>query len=185
MQRVVLAAVAELLLDALAYFDQLRKRHAEVYERLDAIEHQITTNTTELERLARALAKEENELFYAIVKREAESYIVVIKELQAEKDKLTQVVREAVITDEDIKELDRFAKEVRSRLPQMTFAEKRRVIEALNLTGTLAQEENERVIYIHWHIHTWRFSLQTNSPSLWQMQRQTTPASATARGGRA
>jgi site-specific DNA recombinase len=145
---------------------ELRKRHAAVYERLDAVEHQITTNTTELERLARALAKEEDELFYNIVKREAESYLAVLKDLQAEKEKLLAIVHQAAITDEDIEQLDRFAAEVRSRLPHMTFAEKRRVIEALKFTGTLAEEEGEKVVYIHWHIHTWRFSLHTDLPSV-------------------
>jgi hypothetical protein len=72
---------------------------------------------------------------------------------------------EATITDEDIEQFDQFAAEVRSRLPHMMFPEKRRVIEALKFTGTLAQEEGEKVLYIHWHIHTWRFSLHTDFAS--------------------
>jgi len=79
-------------------------------------------------------------------------------------------VHQAAITDEDIEQLDRFAAEVRSRLPAMTFEEKRRVIEALNFTGTLAEEEGDKVVYVHWHIHTWRFSLQTDLPSVSQRQ---------------
>ena len=94
----------------------------------------------------------------------------MLKDRQAEKEKLLLVMHQAVITGEDIEQLDRFAAEIRSRLPHMTFAEKRRVIEALKFTGTLASEEEEKVVYIHWHVHTWRFSLHTELPSVFQRE---------------
>lgn len=144
---------------------ELRKRHTEVYERLAAVESQIHTNTIELERLARAIAKEENDTFYNIIKREAEGYLAVLKDLNTEKEKLLSIVHQAAITDEDIGEFDRFAGEVRARLPHMPFAEKLKVIEALKFTGTLAEEEGQKIVYLHWHIHTWRFGLYTNLSS--------------------
>ena len=58
-------------------------------------------------------------------------------------------LEESVITDEQIINIEAVALEIRNKLNgKRDFASKRKVLEMMNVSGTLAVEDGEKVIYI-------------------------------------
>lgn len=56
---------------------------------------------------------------------------------------------ESVITDEQIINIEAVAQEIRSKLNGIKdFDSKRKVLEMMNVSGTLAFEDGEKVIYV-------------------------------------
>ncbi len=61
------------------------------------------------------------------------------------------------ITDEHIASITEIAAKVRGQPANADFTLKRQLIEMLNIWVTLAVEDGEKVIYLHWYAHEERF----------------------------
>lgn len=137
---------------------ELRERHAALYERLEMIDEEIAHNTQELERLVQSFAKTDGMLL-DMLKREANRYVALIDGLKAEREKLAPKLQTAVLSDEDIAHFETYAERIRHRLEQAPFEEKREIIAALGFTFEMTLEEGERVLYVHWHVHQFRLNM--------------------------
>jgi hypothetical protein len=67
-------------------------------------------------------------------------------------------------SDQDLAIIDEFCKKIRDNLDQATFDGKRRVLELLDVHGTLAIENDEKVLYITCAIYPQPVSLVVISP---------------------
>ncbi len=56
--------------------------------------------------------------------------------------------RGLVISDEQVEDIKSFCESIKDELDTATFDQKRQLLEMLDVRGTLAIEDNERVIYV-------------------------------------
>jgi hypothetical protein len=71
-----------------------------------------------------------------------------ITELNAEKTKLHNVIKEDTFSYEQIMELENFARAIAKGIKVADFETKRRVINLLDVRGKLAIENGEKVVYV-------------------------------------
>jgi len=79
-----------------------------------------------------------------------------------------------VLSDDQIDGIKAFCDEIRDRLENATFEQKRQLIELLDVRGTLAIENEEKVIYVKCHLGQqlvsaartlpWQYSLFDKQP---------------------
>ncbi len=69
----------------------------------------------------------------------------------------------AVISDELIEDLTKFAHTVRDEIDLLPFAGRRQIVETLGLRGELAFEEGQKVLYLIMHTHTFRRELTVST----------------------
>ena len=72
----------------------------------------------------------------------------VIVELKSEQDNLSAHINTIGITNQQITEIEAFWAEIREGLGEVTFEEKRRLFDQLDLHGNLADVDNEKMVYI-------------------------------------
>ena len=152
---VVWGWVKTLLLDPAAlahgledYQDEQARRNAPLTERVKVIDSLLADNRAQLGRLldlylagefARELLTERK------IKLEA-----TIGALEREQVNLATHLKAQILTEEQIRTLQDFAGQVSTALAaaEANFAARRQLIEMLNVEGTLALEEDEKVVYV-------------------------------------
>jgi hypothetical protein len=87
-----------------------------------------------------------------------------IKTLTKELEQLTTHLSNVTYTDQDILVIEEFCSKIRDNLDYATFEGKRRIIDLLDVRGTLAVENDEKVIYVKCLISQQRLSLVQTSP---------------------
>ena len=147
--------VKTLLLDPAAlahgledYQDEQARRNAPLTERVKVIDGLLADNRAQLGRLldlylAGEFAKEL--LTERKIKLEA-----TIGALERERANLATHLKAQTLTEEQIRTLQDFAGQVSTALAaaEANFAVRRQLIEMLNVEGTLALEEGEKVVYV-------------------------------------
>jgi len=84
-------------------------------------------------------------------------------DLTRERAELGQHIKTVTLTEMQITEIETFCAEVRAGLDHATFADKRRYFDLLDVRGTLALENNEKVIYIQCKLGQQRRSVALTS----------------------
>ena len=75
-------------------------------------------------------------------------------------------LEQSVISDEQVEDIKSFCETIKDELDIATFDQKRQLLEMLNLRGTLAIEDNERIVYVKCLVAPQqRLSLAQISPS--------------------
>jgi hypothetical protein len=87
-----------------------------------------------------------------------------IASLYKEKEQLTSHISTINYSDQDIAIIDEFCKKLRNNLEQVTFEGKRRILELLDVHGTLVIENDEKVLYITCAIYPQPVSRARTSP---------------------
>jgi site-specific DNA recombinase len=117
-----------------------------LYDRLDIIDHQVTETSGQLTRLldlylSGDFPKE------VLTERKARLEETLLK-LKKERAENMEHLQSKTIPLERIDEIEDFCKSVRAGLEAVTFRDRRRIIELLDVRGKIAVEENEKVVYI-------------------------------------
>jgi site-specific DNA recombinase len=136
-----------------------QKAQQHIITKIEELDQMISESTEHLDKLVKEFSRATGLLFDAM-KREADQIVTHIEGLKREKAKIQAKLSTVMISDEDIREIERFAREVRPRLPYATFADKRDIIEVLRFTFTLSMDEGERVVLIH--LNTKHFRVPIN-----------------------
>jgi len=152
---------------------EMQERNADLMMRLYRIKERIEK---ERKRLAILLAEYTEMMSEEAEESEARTYVQetykkakedaqqLFAELVEERDKLEAQLQGTMISDELIDDLEEFAKTIRDDIDSLPFQGRRELIESLGIFGELALEDEQRVVYIVWHVHRVRKVL-TLSPS--------------------
>lgn len=140
------------------------KQHYHTKRQIDILDEQIQEYKVKLERLV-DLYLDGTYPKDVLDVRKGE-YTDITDQLSRQRDILAQQLEKALITENDITNIEAFVQKVRDRLDEideLDFATKREVIEALNIRGTLTVEDNTKVLYLHWCLHNIRLPLESSN----------------------
>ena len=84
--------------------------------------------------------------------------------LKAEQIRITAHIQSIGLTDDQIENIEAFCDEIREGLEVLNFDTKRRIINFLDVRGTLAVENNEKVVYARCRISQQQLSLVQTLP---------------------
>ena len=89
-----------------------------------------------------------------------------IDNLRKEQTEISSFLEQLVLSDAQVEDIRLFCETIKDVLDTATFEQKRQVLEMLDVRGTLAIEDNERVIYVKCLVTPQqRLSLLPTSPS--------------------
>jgi site-specific DNA recombinase len=125
---------------------EAERENAAVRERVSIIESQIAETQSQLNRLLDLFVSGEfsKEMLLERKTRLEDTLI----ELERTKAELNTHLLTAVLSDDQIAELEAFCAEVRTGLDNATFEDKRRYFDLLDVRGKLTIENNEKVAYL-------------------------------------
>ena len=126
--------------------EENRRTHKALYDRLDLIQGQLDNLLHQQEKLVDLYLSGDfgkDALLERKLRLEAN-----IASLYKEKEQLTSHISTINYSDQDIAIIDEFCKKLCNNLEQVTFEGKRRILELLDVHGTLAIENEEKVLYI-------------------------------------
>ena len=89
----------------------------------------------------------------------------LLEELNQAKEKIVSQLGATSITDEFIDGFYRYAKRMGGKLDNADFTTKRQIVESLSLYGTIALEDDLKVIWLHWHTDTFRLYIENTASS--------------------
>ena len=123
------------------------KFNQSLYDRLQTVEELIAQNQEKLNRLLDLYLTGDFDREMLVEKQTQIQQI--ISDLERERGDILINLEESVITDEQIINIEAVAQEIRSKLNgKKDFDSKRKVLEMMNVSGTLAFEDGEKVIYV-------------------------------------
>ncbi|MBN1665455.1 MAG: recombinase family protein, partial [Anaerolineales bacterium] len=123
------------------------KFNQSLYNRLQTVEELIAQNQDKLNRLLDLYLTGDFDREMLVEKQNQIQQI--ISDLERERGDILINLEESVITDEQIINIEAVAQEIRSKLNgKKDFDSKRKVLEMMNVSGTLAFEDGEKVIYV-------------------------------------
>lgn len=128
-----------------------------LYDRLDMINARIADSQ---EQLGKLLDLYLSGSFPSEMLQERKSRLEeLIASLERERVDINAHIQKQVITDAEIQEIGDFCAELSNRLDNATFEQHRQIIDLLDVRGTLAIENNEKVVYVRCHIGQQRLSV--------------------------
>ena len=135
-----------------------------LYERLDIIQNRIDGTIRQQEKLLDLYLSDNfpKEMLQEKKSRLEETLVNLRKE-QAD---ISSHLQTTVLSDEQIEDIKAFCDAIRDRLENATFEQKRQLIEMLDVRGTLAIENEEKVIYVKCHLGQQLVSVARTLP--WQ-----------------
>lgn len=114
--------------------------------RLQLIESQIAENEAQLTKLLDLYLSGE---FPREVLTERRTRLEeTIDKLRKEHTEVSSYLEQLTLSDEQVEDIKAYCKSIRTLLDDATFEQKRQLLDKLDVRGTLAVEENERVIYV-------------------------------------
>jgi site-specific DNA recombinase len=126
--------------------EETRRQNQALYDRLDLIKEQLESNQQQLEKLldlylAGAFSKE-------VLLERKDRLETTITNLRKEEDQLTSHLGSITYSDQDLVIIEEFCAHIRENLEYATFEGKRRILELLDVRGTLAVEDDQKVVYV-------------------------------------
>ena len=118
---------------------------ASLRERLAVVEEPKAENQTQLHRLLDSYLSSD---FPRAMLTDRKAFLeTAIRGLERERDALSNRLASGILTDEQVRTFEEFAAKIRKGLngADQSFEARRRIIEMLDLTATLAVEESEKV----------------------------------------
>lgn len=128
------------------YQDEQDKNSSRCEERLVAIDEQLATTQKQLDRLIDLYISEEVPRDrYSLRKAKFEAVIAKLKE---ERNEISAQLLPSQLAPELIRQIKEYFEEIRNRLEDASFEDKRKIIDLLDVSGKLDVENDEKVIYI-------------------------------------
>ncbi len=135
-----------------------------LYDRLDMIQNRIDDTIRQQEKLLDLYLSDN---FPREMLQEKKSRLEeTLANLRKEQADISSHLKTTVLSDEQIEDIKAFCDEIRDRLENATFEQKRQLIEMLDVRGTLAIENEEKVIYEKCHLGQQLVSVARTLPSL-------------------
>jgi site-specific DNA recombinase len=125
---------------------EAERENSAVRERVSIIESQIAETQSQLNRLLDLFVSGEFSKEMLLERKTRLEDTLV--ELERTKAELNTHLLTAVLSDDQIAELEAFCAEVRTGLDNATFEDKRRYFDLLDVRGKLTIENNEKVAYL-------------------------------------
>jgi hypothetical protein len=140
---------------------ELNKQNVSLRERLNLIQHRLSETEIQLSRLLDLYLTDE---FPKDVLTQRKNVLEKVRiELRREQEALSSHLGTRDLTDDQVLQIEEFCDDIRSGLENATFEDKQRYIELLEVQGTLADEEDERVVYISCRLGKQRLVLAATS----------------------
>jgi site-specific DNA recombinase len=147
--------------------EEQRKHNAHIYHELETIDRLIA-EAEEAMRLAYADYKQaRSRKLLSMIEQDISSLEEKANGLKQQRERVAKEVAEQVITDEEIRSIERYTLEVKDRLPHATFVDKRTIVERLKFRFVIALEGKEKVVYIHWYTHQFKVDLTGGMYTSW------------------
>jgi site-specific DNA recombinase len=153
--------VVRLLSDPDHLFEEQERQFEEQRQRKATAQQQIARLSVEIEREERALrqnlemlAYEDDDNVRAMLLETQRTIRQRLSKVRTEQDNLRQQATQIVEIEEIEQELEEVGKAYSDLLkqPDLPFALKRRLIETLEITGSLAVEDGQKILYIYWGV---------------------------------
>jgi site-specific DNA recombinase len=142
--------------------EETRRQHKALYDRLEIIQEQLDDNLRQQEKLL-DLYLSGNFDKDVLVERKYRLE-TTIASLRKEQEQLSAHLSEDSYSDQDIAIIEDFCASIREKLDEVTFEGQRRILDLLDVHGTLAIENDERILYITCAIYPQPVSLVLTSP---------------------
>jgi site-specific DNA recombinase len=162
--------VVSLLLDPNSIIDGLRgmqeesrRKNKTLYDRLELIQERLEDTLQQQEKLV--------DLYLSggfdkdVLLERKHRLETTITSLYKERDQLLAHLGEIDYTEKDIANIEGFCESIRENLDQVTYEGKRRILDLLDVHGTLTIEDDERILYITCAINPQPVSLVVTSHS--------------------
>jgi multidrug resistance efflux pump len=134
-----------------AYHQMQRERDSQQAETLAQIEQIDRLLAREREKRNRLLdLYAEGLITKDELQQKSDGYEQRVAALVDEHEGLAAQLKHVSITDEQLQAVDGFAREALPELERADFAVKRAIVEALDMRATLAFEDGQEVVYVHW-----------------------------------
>ena len=130
--------------------EETRRQNRALYDRLDLIKEQLDNTLQQQEKLldlylAGAFSKD-------ILLERKQRLETTIANLRKEHEQLTAHLGTISYSDQDIIIIEEFCAHIQENLDYASFEGKRRILEILDVHGTLAIENEEKVVYVKCHL---------------------------------
>ena len=126
--------------------EETRKKNSALYERLALIENQLAENEQQLGRLLDLYLS--GDIQKDMLQERKSRLDGLVHDLKKEREQLSTHIEELTYTDADIATIEDFCALIIQKLDIATFEGKRRIIDLLDVRGTLAVENDEGVLYV-------------------------------------
>ena len=142
------------------------KKNRSLYTGMEIVTRQLEESEQQLARLLDLYVSGDFDKEMLIERKS--SLESTICKLKHEKIELEARINAITYSDEDIASLEAFCATIKTKLNMATFEDKRHILDMLDVRGTLAIEDDEKVIYISCKLLTepQRRSPARTSPSL-------------------
>jgi site-specific DNA recombinase len=143
--------------------DETRRTHKVLYDRLDLIQEQLDDALRQQEKLVDLYLS--GDFDKGMLLERKHRLETTISSLRKEQEQLSAHIGTLNYTDQDLVIIEQFCAQIRENLDHATFEGKRRILDLLDVHGTLAVENDERVLYLTCAIYPQPVSLVLTSPS--------------------
>ncbi len=142
--------------------EENRRNNKVLFERLDLIQEQIDGALKQKEKLVDLFLSGEFEK-EMLLERKLRIEDTVDK-LYAEQDQISAHLGTVTYTEQDLINIEAYCAKIRDNLDHATFESKRRILDLLDVHGTLAIENDEKILYLTCAIDPQPPSLVLTSP---------------------
>jgi site-specific DNA recombinase len=142
--------------------EETRRQNKSLYDRLDMIQEQLDYNLSQQEKLVDLFLMGDFEKDMLVERKHRLE--TTIASLRKEQEQLSAHLSEDSYSDQDMIIIEDFCASIKDNLDQVTFEGQRHILDLLDVHGTLAIENDERILYITCAIYPQPVSLVLTSP---------------------
>jgi site-specific DNA recombinase len=132
--------------------EQAKKDNQHIYDEIALIGEKLAKNDERMQNLLDAI--EQKTMAPEIIRQRYNQLKGASADLSRRKSTLEGQIKRFVLDQHTIDSLDRFAEKVRQGVIKLDDNGMRDTIEALHITGELAFEDDQKILYLHWWYQT-------------------------------
>lgn len=142
--------------------EETRRNNKVLYDRLDIIQEQLDETQNQQEKLLALFLSGEFEK--KVLLEHKQRLEDTNEKLHTEQKQVAAHLAKVSYTDQDLINIEEYCAKIGENLDHATFESKRRILDLLDVHGTLAVENEERILYLTCAIDPQPLSLVLTSP---------------------
>jgi site-specific DNA recombinase len=142
--------------------EETRRSNQSLFDRQDIIAKRITETERQLEKLLDLYLS--NGFPKEMLQERKSRLEETLANLHREQADISEHLQAKILSDEQILDIEDYCAQIRQRLECTTFEQKRQVIDMLDVRGTLAIENEEKVVYVKCILGQQLLSVARTSP---------------------
>jgi len=142
--------------------EETLRSNQSLFDRQDMIAKRITETERQLEKLLDLYLS--NGFPKEMLQERKSRLEETLANLHREQADISDHLRETILSDEQILDIEAYCTEIRQNLECTTFKQKRQIIDMLDVRGTLAIENDEKVVYVKCILGQQLLSVARTSP---------------------